>query len=111
MSLGEKIKSLRQKAKRTMQAESELNGVKLNTIFRWEHDLAIPKQAEMEKIAELHGVTVEWLTQDNEARDDLELESIDQQLFSMVTKLSNNQKYKILGYIERVYIEGQHGTV
>ena len=106
MSLGAKIKSLRLKAKRTLQSESELYGVKLNTLFRWEHDSAIPKEADLQKIAELHDVPIAWLTLDTEGDDQDEKDSIDQELFRMFSKLTNNQKYKILGYIERVYIEG-----
>ena len=106
MSLGEKIKSLRLKAKRTLQSESELYGVKLNTLFRWEHDAATPKEADLEKIADLHGVPIAWLTLETDTNDNGESDSIDQELFHMFSKLTNNQKYKILGYIERVYVEG-----
>jgi len=110
MSLGERIKSLRLKEKRTLQAQSELCGVKLNTVFRWEHDIAMPKDAELKKIAELHGVPITWLTQDCDIKDCTEYDRINKQLFRMFDKLSYGQKHKVLGYIERLYIEGQNGA-
>ena len=111
MSLGEKLRSLRRKEKRTMRSQSELCGVKPNTIFRWEHDRAIPRTAELKKIAELHSVPLAWLTQDCAAIDHVECSYIDLQFFSLFDKLTDSQKYMILGYIERVYAEGQNGTV
>ena len=103
MSLGKKLKSLRLKENRTLKTQSELYGVTLNKLFRWEHDLAVPNKVELEKIAEFLGVPLSSLLQDT-----VEHDHIDQQLFEMLNKLSENQKYKILGYIERVYIEGQN---
>jgi transcriptional regulator with XRE-family HTH domain len=110
MSLGEKLRSLRLREKRTLKTQSELCGVKLNTVFRWEHDLAVPRETELRMIAELHGVPVAWLTLEGDAEDRLDYDNIDQQLFNMFDKLSNNQKYQILGYIERVYLEGPSST-
>jgi transcriptional regulator with XRE-family HTH domain len=106
MSLGEKLKNLRLRDKRTLKAQSELCGVKLNTVFRWEHDLAVPRESEIKMLAELHGVPAAWLALDSDVDDRGEFSSIDQRLFNMFDKLSTNQKYQILGYIERVYVEG-----
>jgi len=110
MSLGEKLRKLRLKEKRTLQAQSELCGVKLNTVFRWEHDMAKPKEAELERIAELHGIPAAWLSRDCDANNSAESGNIDQQLFSLFEKLSDSQKYMILGYIERVCAEGLKKT-
>ena len=105
MTLGEKLKNLRLKEKRTLQAQSELCGVKLNTVFRWEHDMTIPKDMHLKNIAELHCVPVSWLT-----KEDIKDEHIDvnQQLLYIFNKLSDNHKYRVLGYIEHVYIENQN---
>ena len=105
MNLGEKLRSLRQKEHRTLKEQSELCGVKLNTVFRWEHDIATPGSVALKKIAELHNVQLEWLTQDRAPMENPESTNIDQQIISMIGKLSEKQKYQILGYIERVYIE------
>jgi len=105
MSLGEKLKNLRLKEKRTMQAQSELCGVKLNTVFRWEHNITVPKEAVLKKIAEIHSVPLVWLTQDCDVKGSIKHDGIDQQLFNMINKLSDNQKYKLLGYMERIYVE------
>ena len=106
MSLGEKLKDLRLKEQRTMQAQSELCGVKINSVFRWEHDMTVPKEEVLKKIAKLHGVPLAWLTQDCDAKDSVRQDDIDQQFLSMFDKLSDNQKHRLLGYTERIYIEG-----
>lgn len=92
-----------------MKSQSELCGVKLNTVFRWEHDIARPKETELKKIAELHGVPVAWLTQDCDIKNCTEDDRVNKQLFSMFDKLSYGQKHNILGHIERIYVEGSNG--
>jgi len=108
MTLGEKLRNLRLKEKRTLQAQSELCGVKLNTIFRWEHDMSLPREKHLKKIAELHCIPVVWLTQDREIKDHKEYDNITQQLLYIFNNLAYNQKYRILGYIEHIYIDGHN---
>jgi len=112
MTVGEKLKSLRTKMKKTLKEQSETFGVSLNSVYRWEHDLASPKRQMLKKMAEYYEVPLEWLLRDSSDREDLAFaeallpESNDEQkLLRMYRKLSGNNKYKVLGYIERVYVE------
>ena len=85
----------------------------LNSVYRWEHDLTAPKKTTLKRIAAHYEVPLEWLLQED--ADERALETINdssrsehhlvQQLLKMFNKLSENKKYKILGYIERIYIE------
>ena len=112
MTVGEKLKYLRSKVKKTLKEQSDTFGVSLNSVYRWEHDLASPKRQMLKKMAEYYEVPLEWLLQDSNDEDDLDIngaavpESNDEQkLLKMYRKLSGNNKYKVLGYVERVYIE------
>ena len=112
MTVGEKLKSLRVKMKKTLKEQSETFGVSLNSVYRWEHDLASPKRQMLRKMADYYEVPLEWLLRESNDRDDLAFteallpESNDEQkLLRMYRKLSGNNKYKVLGYIERVYVE------
>ena len=113
MSIGEKLRNMRRKMKRTLKEQSVTFGVSLNTVYRWEHDLAVPKKQMLEKIASYHEVPLEWLLQGSAGKEERIYDnsaphvddSTEQQLLRMYRKLSENNKYKILGYVERVYVE------
>lgn len=114
MSVGEKLRHLRLTSKKTLKEQSEVFGVSLNTVFRWEHDLNIPKKSLLQKISVFYDVPVEWLLQENIIESGIcdgapmSLENNEEwQLMKMFRKLSGNDKYKVLGYIERIYIEEQ----
>jgi len=112
MSIGEKLRFLRRKAKRTLEEQAELLDVSINSVYRWEHELTTPKKAMMHRIAEMHNVPYNWFLQESdyisagligsEAFADKEA---DQQLLAVFNKLSDVDKYKVLGYIERIYVE------
>ena len=113
MGVGEKLKSLRLKGRRTLKEQSQILGVSLNSVYRWEHDLAAPRKSMLRKIANLYEVPVEWLLQDGgggeyirHAGDVLYFDqNIEQQLLRFFRKLIDNEQYKVLGYVERIYIE------
>ena len=113
MSVGEKLRNLRKKAKRTLKEQSDIFGVSLNTVYRWEHDLAFPKKQMLEKIAAHYEAPLEWLFLGSYAQEEgifdngalLVEDSMEQQLVRMCRKLSEKNKYKILGYVERIYVE------
>ena len=111
MSVGERLRGLRTKAKRTLKEQSESFGVSVNTIYRWEHGLASPREQALRRMADHYEVTYEWLLDGNDGaaagyaeivQPDLCIET---QLLRMFRKLSSNSKYRILGYVERVYVE------
>lgn len=113
MNSGEKLKYLRRKAKRTLEEQSALLGVSLNSVYRWEHELTAPKKRTLHKIADVYNVPLSWLTQNDglegeEAPNGAEPvpeNSLETQLLKIYRKLSDADKYKVLGYIERICVE------
>jgi len=113
VSIGEKLRYLRIKTKRTLKEQSEIFGVSLNSVYRWEHDLTAPKKSTLRRISEYYEVPLEWLLREDADEDIIERatqaarpdDNIEQQFLKMFRKLSDNKKYQILGYMERVYVE------
>jgi transcriptional regulator with XRE-family HTH domain len=118
MNIGERLRELRIKMKKTLQEQSEICGVSANSIYRWEHGLAQPRKASIKKLAEYYDVPLEWLLRGVFTAEDMELGGDitftggdpEQQLLKMFRKLSDNSKYKILGYVERIYVESLDHT-
>jgi transcriptional regulator with XRE-family HTH domain len=99
--------------KKTLREESEIFGVSLNTVYRWEHNLATPRKSALIKIAAFYEVPLSWLLHGNvDAEDDTNCDGcildsendIEQKMLNIFRKLSENRKYKVLGYIERIYM-------
>jgi len=116
MSVGSKLKKLRLDGKKTLKEQSEIFGVSLNSVYRWEHGLTTPKKAILKKMAEYYGVPFEWLRMESDweynsehnldfGRDGISDDCSEEQLLKKFRKLSIASRYKILGYIERLYIE------
>lgn len=117
MSTGEKLKYLRMRTKKTLKEQSEILGVSLNSVYRWEHDLTAPKKSTLKKIVELYGVSLEWLLHESDDDDIIDRmcnsshsgarpdDNLEPQLLRMFRKLPENNKHKILGYIERMCLE------
>lgn len=126
MTTGEKLKYLRLKTKKTLKEQSEILGVSLNSVYRWEHDLTAPKKSTLKKIVEMYDVSLEWLLHESDDEDIIARmsngasnslnngarldEGLEQQLLKMFRKLSDSKKHKMLGYLERMYIESMDGT-
>jgi transcriptional regulator with XRE-family HTH domain len=60
MSIGEKLKNLRLNVKKTLKEQSELFNVSINSVYRWEHDLTVPRKSVLRKISEFYDVPLEW---------------------------------------------------
>ena len=103
MSLGEKLRSLRQKSKRTLREQGTHFGVSMNSIYRWEHDIAIPRQAVLKKIAEYYNVPIEWLISENASASLVSEDELD--LLGMFRALPDTSRFKIIGYVERMCME------
>ena len=103
MSLGEKLKNLRLKTRKTLSEQSRILNVSMNSVYRWEHDLALPRKPILKMMADYYGVPIDWLLSDTSAAS-LISES-EQMLISMFRKLPDNSRYKILGYVERMCVE------
>jgi len=107
MSLGEKLRSLRMKTKKTLTEQSRLLKVSMNSIYRWEHDLTIPRKPMLRRMADYYGVPLDWLLQEGSSAS--LVSEVEQNLLGMFRKLPDNNRYKILGYVERMYVE-EYGT-
>ena len=66
MSIGDKLKKMRFNSKKTLKEISEVFGVSLNTVYRWEHDLCLPQKSTLKKIIKFYDVPYEWLFNANE---------------------------------------------
>ena len=103
MSLGEKLKGLRVKSKKTLRQQGTLLGVSMNSVYRWEHNLTIPRKPVLNKIANLYSVSFEWLTSEESSASLVSEMELD--LLGMYRKLSDQSRYKVLGYVERMSVE------
>jgi len=75
----------------------------MNSIYRWENDLAIPRKPMLVKMADYYGVPLEWLLLES-ASASLVSEA-EQNLLGMYRRLPETYRYKVLGYVERMYVE------
>ena len=116
MSVGERLRSLRLNMKKTLQEESEILNVSLNSVYRWEHNLTVPRKNVLRRIDAYYDVPFEWLLHGSAGEEYsgkcdgciLNPErNTEQKILKMLRKLSDNNKYKILGYIERMCVEGE----
>jgi len=103
MSLGEKLRNLRLKTRKTLQEQSELLGVSMNSVYRWEHDLAVPRKSMLKAMADYYSVPMDWLLSESAAAS--LVSDIEQKLLCMFRKLSDNRRYMVLGYVERMCVE------
>ena len=103
MSLGEKLRNLRMKTRKTLREQSKLLRVSMNSIYRWEHDLTVPRKPMLILMADYYGVPLEWLML--EGASAALVSEAEQSLLGMFRKLPNTNRYKILGYVERMYVE------
>jgi len=103
MSLGEKLRNLRMKTKKTLSEQSKLLRVSMNSVYRWEHDLAVPRKPMLRTMADYYGVPMDWLL--SESASASLVSEIEQNLLGMFRKLPDNSRYKVLGYVERMYVE------
>ena len=103
MTLGDKLRNLRLKDRKTLKEQSLLFGVSMNSIYRWESDLTVPRKHILMSMADYYSVTYEWLLAENTAAS--LVSDVEMRLLSMFRKLSDPGRYKVLGYVERVCIE------
>ena len=110
MSIGDRLKKLRLNEKKTLKEKGEAFNVSLNSIYRWEHNLCTPRKSVLKKIADFYDVPFEWLLHGNDTDlnkrcDECILNperNIEQTILKALKKLSQNNRYRVLGYIERM---------
>jgi len=103
MTLGEKLRNLRLKTRKTLHEQSRLLGVSMNSVYRWEHDLTVPRKAILRAMADHYSVPLDWLLSEGSAAS--LVSEVEQNLLGMFRKLPDNSRYKVLGYVERMCIE------
>ena len=103
MSLGEKLRSLRLKTKKTLSEQSKILKVSMNSVYRWEHDIAMPRKPMLRMMAEYYGVPLDWLLLEGASAS--LVNDVEQNLLGMFRKLPDNNRYKVIGYVERMYVE------
>ena len=107
MSLGEKLRNLRLKTKKTLTEQSRILKVSMNSVYRWEHDLTVPRMPMLRKMADYYGVPLDWLVLEGTSAS--LVSEVEQNLLGMFRKLPDSNRYKILGYVERMYVV-EYGT-
>jgi len=103
MTLGEKLRNLRVRTKKTLSEQSKILHVSMNSIYRWEHDLTVPRKPMLKVMADYYGVPLEWLLLEGSLA--ALVSDVEHNLLGMFRKLPDNNRYKILGYVERMYVE------
>lgn len=105
MTLGNKLKILRKKTSMTLTEQSKILKVSVNSVYRWEHDLTVPRRPVLKMLADHYGVPVDWLLSDKAAS--FIVSDVEQDLLLMFRKLRDGNRYKAMGYIERMCVEEQ----
>ena len=100
MSLGEKLKYLRLKSKTTLNEQGRVLNVSMNSVYRWEHGIAVPRNSMIRKIAAYYCVPVDWLLSDV-ASSALGRVS-ERALLQSFKKLSEKNKNRLLLIAERM---------
>ena len=103
MTLGEKLRNLRLKDKKTLREQSLIFGVSMNSIYRWERDLAIPRRPILVNMAEYYSVSLDWIVSENTTAS--LVSDVEMRLLGMFRSLSDTSRYKVLGYVERICVE------
>ena len=110
MSIGEKLKNLRLEMNKTLNEQSKALGVSINTIYRWENDITVPKKNNLVKLAEFYNKPIDRLFFGNAFEKPVQTEAeIEQRLLETFRKLPVNNKYRVLGYIDCMRAEVPEG--
>jgi len=104
MSLGEKLRNLRLKTRKTLHEQSKILGVSMNSVYRWEHDLTVPRKAMLRTMADHYAVPLDWLLSEGSATS--RISKTELSLLELFRKLPDNSRYRVLGYVERMCDEG-----
>jgi len=102
-SLGDKLRSLRLKTRKTLREQGVILGVSMNSIYRWEHNLTAPRRPKLIFIANYYNVPFEWLIAEDSSASVVSESELG--LLSMFRQLPAQGKYKVLGYVERMALE------
>ena len=103
MTLGEKLRSLRLKEKKTLKDMSTELGISLNSVYRWESNMVFPRKPMLKILAERYNVTVDYLLSEN--TETSLIDDIERDLLASFRRLPEKNKFRVIGYIERMCAE------
>ena len=103
MSLGDKLRVLRRKTRKTMGEKGITLNVTMNTVHRWEIDSAVPRKTMLKKISDYYGVPVCWLLSETSSAS-LAAEA-EKNLLAMYRAMPDNYRNKVLGFVQRMYAD------
>ena len=101
MTLGDKIKIVRQQKKMSQNELAELSGVMQKNISRYEQDTSVPSATALKKIADALGVTADYLLGENEEEvliQDKEL----LQKFKIIQSMNGDTKTVVTTFLDLV---------
>ena len=109
MSMGKRLHGLRKSLNMTLKEVSANINVSLNSVYRWEHDLATPRKPALTKLSNFYQVSPKWLIYGvgmDEGNGVCNTDDVfEQNLLRICRNLPENSRYKILGYAERIWVE------
>ncbi|MCL2425740.1 MAG: helix-turn-helix domain-containing protein [Oscillospiraceae bacterium] len=105
MTLGEKLRHLRLKTKKTLHEQGRILKVSMNSVYRCEHDIAVPRKSMLKKMADHFETPLDWLLSDiaapSLARD------LEETLLSIFRELPDVLKHKAIKLIEVIHSEAK----
>ena len=114
MTIGEVLKNIRLRHKRTLKEQSQILGVSINTVYRWEHNIALPRKTALKKLATSFGMSADQLIQKSWIEDvnfsdgmNYENDVTEQQMLKLFRKLSSPEKCRVMGFLERSCMEDE----
>jgi len=96
VDLGTKLHLRRKINGETLKEQSEIFGVSINTIWRWEQGISKPRACNVKKIAHHYGITNEQLFEES----NLVHPKSEQQLLHVFRGLSPPNQAKVLNFID-----------
>jgi len=101
MTLGDKIKTVRQLKKISQNELSELSGVMQKNISRYEQNSSIPSALTLKKIADALKVTTDYLLGDNE--DDILIQDKELlQKFKVIQEMTGETKNLVTTFLDLI---------
>ena len=99
MRMGNNLRKLRLVNNLTLQQVSEMLGVSVNTAYRWEANTVVPRNKQVEKLAKLYKVDMDYLMSDNLAFTCKKY--LENEMMKTFNKLSDYDKNHIIKYAQR----------
>jgi len=100
---GDKLREMRIRSRLTLDQVAKGLEVSLNTVYRWEHNLAFPRKSKREALARYYSIPMNVL--ESSSFEITAVNEVEPELLGWFRQLSQTNKYKVIGYIERLVLE------